>query len=71
MDFNNIANTMLKIVVDSTKGEVESAIDQLSAAVVQAVKNSETTIDDLLVKDVVVPALKRLAAGVEAGLAAV
>ena len=68
MDFDAIAQTMLKIVVDSTKPQVEEAIDKFSASIVSAIKNSETPLDDLVVKDVVIPALKRLAAGVEAGL---
>lgn len=70
MDFNSIAATVLKIAVESTKGEVEDNVDKLSAAIVQAIKTSETTIDDYIVTEVVVPALRRLADGVAAGLAA-
>ena len=69
MDFNAIAQTMLKIVIDSTKGEVENAVDNLSASIVKAVKESETPIDDMVVRDVLVPAVQRLANGVAAGLA--
>lgn len=68
MDFDAIAKTVVQIAVDSTKDQVNDAVDKLAASIVTAVQGSETSLDDIAVRDLVAPAVRRLADGVIAGL---
>lgn len=68
MDFDAIAQTVVRIFIDSTKDQVNDAVDKLAASIVAAVKGSETTLDDAVVRDLVAPAISRLGSGVAAGL---
>lgn len=68
MDFNAVALMVLGTVIASTKDQVNAQIDKAAAAIVAAVKDSETPLDETVVRDLVAPALRRLADQCVAGL---
>lgn len=70
MDFDAIALMVIGTLISTTKEQVNEQIDKAAAKVVEAVKNSETKIDDTVVKDLLAPALRRMADKVTEGLSA-
>jgi len=70
INFEAIALMVLGTVIASTKTQVNEAVDKAAAAIVTAVKDSETALDETVVRDALAPALARLSAQISAGLSA-
>jgi hypothetical protein len=70
INFEAIALMALGVILTQTRQQQEAGVDAIAAKLVEAVKNSETRIDDTVVKDGLVPNLRRLADKIGEGLAA-
>lgn len=69
INFEGLAIMALGVVISQTQTEVNTQVDKAAAAIVAAVKNSNTKIDDEVAGKLLVPALKRLVTAIEQGLA--
>jgi len=64
-----LAMVAIGFIVSTTKDQVDSGVDHLAAEIVKVAKSTDTAVDDTVIRDLLAPAVARLAAKIAEGLA--